>query len=124
METLVGLVFVATPFIVTAALLLLVERRERRRRAEVARQVALTDALHARLGAVVAPMVRRSHRSWEVRIAVPFEQPDVVRSVVSTVSEVLGHVAYELRLHQQDAITPLTPQPRGVRAVQESVSWI
>jgi hypothetical protein len=59
MDTLLGLTFAAAPVVLTVALLLLAGRRQRRHDTEVARQIALTDALHARMGAVVAPVVWR-----------------------------------------------------------------
>ena len=61
-----------------SALLAWTSRRERLRGEVVARQIALTDAVHERLGAVIAPVVRRRRRGgWQVRIAVRFERPAV-----------------------------------------------
>jgi hypothetical protein len=122
METLVGLMLAATPVAITAALLFEAERRQRRRQSEVARQIALTDALHARLGALVAPVVRRQGRVWHVSVAVPVEQPVVVSAVLATVDDVFGRVAYELRLHRQAPVVPAA-QARVARAGQESLSW-
>jgi hypothetical protein len=97
METVVGLVVAGMPFVVVSGLLVMLERRQERTAADVARQIALTDALHARLGALVAPVVRRRRRLWQIEIAVPVEQPAVVASVLATVDE--------------------------ARAAQESLSW-
>jgi hypothetical protein len=47
------------PIALMVAALLLVERRARLRLAECARQVAVTDAIHGELGAIVSPVVRR-----------------------------------------------------------------
>jgi hypothetical protein len=123
METLVGLLFAAAPFGLMAALLLLAERRAKRRDTEIARQIALTDALHAQLGAIVAPVVRRRRREWEVSVAVPVDQPAVALSVLRTVDDVFGRVAYELRLRRQTPLAAVTRQPRPARAAQESLSW-
>ena len=123
METLVGLMFAGSPFAVTAALLLLAERRQKRQRAEISRQIALTDALHARLGAVVAPVVRLRNRVWQVSVAVPLDQPAVTAQVLATANEMFGSVAYELRLRRQAPVVPAPRAPRAVRATQRSLSW-
>jgi len=122
METLVGLMLAASPVAITAGLLLGAERRQARRQSEVSRQIALTDALHARLGALVAPVVHLRGRVWHITVAVPVEQPAVVSAVLTTVDEVFGRVAYELRLHRQAPVVP-TAQTRVARARQESLSW-
>jgi hypothetical protein len=120
METLVGLLLAGSPFALTIGLLLMGERRQRARQAEIARQIALTDALHVRMGALVAPVVRRHRRVWQVSVAVPLERPHVVDDVMATVDEVFGRVAYELRLHPQ---TPPATARRAARIAQESLSW-
>jgi hypothetical protein len=123
METVVGLVVAGMPFVVVSGLLVMLERRQERTAADVARQIALTDALHARLGALVAPVVRRRRRLWQIEIAVPVEQPAVVASVLATVDEVFGRVAYEVRLRRQSPPISLARAPRAARAAQESLSW-
>ncbi len=123
METVVGLVVAGMPFVVVSGLLVMLERRQERTAADVARQIALTDALHARLGALVAPVVRRRRRLWQIEIAVPVEQPAVVASVLATVDEVFGRVAYEVRLRRQSPPAAAARAPRAPRAAQESLSW-
>jgi hypothetical protein len=120
METLVGLLLAGSPFVLTIALLVMSERRQRARDAEIARQIALTDALAVRMGAIVAPVVRRRRRVWQVSVAVPLERPRVVDDVMATVDEVFADVAYELRLHPQ---TPPATARRAARIAQESLSW-
>jgi hypothetical protein len=90
MLTLVTVVLaVIVPATLLVALLLAVGRTERARDARIARQVAVTDAIHRELGAVVAPVVRRRFgRDWRVEIAVPFESEATVGRVVS-----LAHAA-------------------------------
>jgi hypothetical protein len=122
METLVGLMLAASPVAITAVLLFGAERRQRRRQSEVARQIALTDALHARLGALVAPVVRLQRGVWHVSVAVPVEQPGLVSAVLATVDDVFGRAAYELRLQRQAPVAPAA-QARVARARQESLSW-
>ena len=62
---LTALVVLAIPFLAVSALLVLAERREDRRQLARDRQIALTDAIHWELGAVVAPTVtRRPGGGW------------------------------------------------------------
>jgi hypothetical protein len=123
MATLVGVLILAAPIAGLAAVLRLVERRAQRRAAEVQRQIALTDALHARLGALVAPVVRWRDRAWQIAVAVPFERPDVVAAVLATTDEMFGRARYEVVLSRQ---TPVSPAPRASRSAtlgRESLSW-
>lgn len=122
METVIGLMFAASPLVLTVALLLAAERRQRRVQSEVARQIALTDALHARFGALLAPVVRRRSGVWQVSVAVPAEDPRVVGRVLTTVDEVFGRVAYELRLRPQTAPALAAPTRRAAGAVG-ALSW-
>ena len=123
METVIGRLLAASPMILTVALLMAVERRQDRARAEIGRQIALTDALHARLGALLAPVVRLRGRVWQISVAVPVEEHAVVSAVLTTVDEVFGRVAYELQLrHQQAPPPPAARTRRAARAVEE-LSW-
>jgi len=122
METMIGLLLAASPMILTVALLLGAERRQRRVQAEIGRQIALTDALHARLGALVAPVVRRRGGVWQVSVAVPVDERGTVSIVFTTVDEVFGRAPYELRLRQQAAPATAAPTRRAPRAVGE-LSW-
>jgi hypothetical protein len=70
-------VVLAIPVVALVALLRLVDGRERRRREVVSRQITLTDAIHAALGPVVAPLVRRGRRGWIGVIAVPAGYPQI-----------------------------------------------
>lgn len=83
MLTLATIVAVMLPASFVAALLLAVGRMERARDARIARQVAVTDAIHRELGAVVAPVVKRRFGRDRVEIAVPFESPAIVGRVVA-----------------------------------------
>jgi len=122
METVIGLLLAISPLVLTAALLLVVDRRQRRAESDVARQIVLTDALHARLGALVAPVVRWRAGVWQVDVAVPAEEPWVVDAVLATADEVFGRVAYELRLRRQTQPARSAPALRRARAVRE-LSW-
>ena len=123
MATLVGVLILAAPLIALAALVMLIERRRQGRQAEVLRQIALTDALHARLGALVAPVVRWRHRAWQVAVAVPFERPAAVAAVLATVQEVFGRVRFEVVLSRQAPAAPLPRAPRSAAVGRESLSW-
>lgn len=123
MAMLVAVLIFVAPFTVLAALVTLIQRRHQRRQAEVLRQIALTDALHARLGALVAPVVRWRHRAWQVAVAVPFERPAIVATVLTTVQEMFGRVRYEVVLNRQAPAAPLPHAPRPAAAGRESLSW-
>ena len=62
LQLLVSLIVAIVPFGAVILCLKLVKRAQRSRDEALARQVALTDAIHERLGAVVAPVVRK--RPW------------------------------------------------------------
>src|SRR5258707_14379909 len=64
LETETTIMIALIPFLAIWGLLRLARAVERRRDARVARQIALTDAIHRELGAVAAPNVRRT-RSGE-----------------------------------------------------------
>lgn len=119
--TLIG----CTPFAIVLVLLAWSERRERRRRAVHGRQIALTDCIHERLGAVAAPVVRRRRGVWYVALAVPFDRPAVIEAIVAIVLETFA--AHERRsLHIVLTHRPERPSARaaGGRGVkQESLSW-
>src|SRR3954469_20482180 len=122
METVIGLLFAGSPMVLTVALLLAAERRQRRVQSAVARQIALTDALHACLGALVAPFVRRRGGIWQVSVAVPAGDARIVGAVFTTVDEVFGRVAYELRLSRQAPRAPAVAGEARTHAVRE-LSW-
>ena len=83
MTTVITLVLVVgVPFALVSALLGLVEQVQRRRNRVIARQIALTDAIHRDLGAIAAPIVERRLGGWRVAMAVPFERPGTVAGLV------------------------------------------
>lgn len=127
MQTLVGVLMIAAPFVALATVLALANRRERRRLAAVDRQIELTDAIHARLGGVVAPEVRHGRRGrWQVTIAVPLDRPSVVASVLAVVEEVFAQPAsapYEVVLHRQPAPKPRGDARHAAPVRTESLSW-
>ena len=122
METVIGLMFAASPVLATVALLVAAERRQRRVQSEVAHQIALTDALHQSLGALVAPFVRRRRGVWQVSVAVPAGDGRTVGTVFRTVHDIFERQAYEVRLSRQTPPAPAAAGPRRAHAVRE-LSW-
>ena len=121
------------PIALLAAALLVMERRARIRLAECAHQVAVTDAIHGQMGAIVSPVVRRrSGGRWQVVIPVPFDDLDAVSRVVRAAyggfdapeRGVPGR--FEIVLSPQQRFVP-RPERAAVVAARrsrgESVSW-
>jgi hypothetical protein len=78
-----GLVLASLPLVFVFGPLAFAAWRERRTNEARARQIAMTDAIHRDVGALVAPTVEpRLGGPWRVNIPVPFERPEVVASVV------------------------------------------
>ena len=90
-ETAIATVTVTLVLLVIGSLLWLERRVEQRRSAGIARQIALTDAIHFELGAVAAPEVRRAWRSaWTVSVAVPLEREGTVGAIVRIAHELFS----------------------------------
>ena len=91
LSALTGLGMMLVLVLFTVGLLLLAAHAQRARDEVIARQVGLTDAIHRRFGAVVAPVVeRRRGGGWRAVIAVPFARPDMVAGVVSLTERTLA----------------------------------
>lgn len=85
------LVVLLTPAALLVVLLLAVERRQRARDEVAARQIMLTDAIHAELGAVVSPVVqKRAFRPWRVVFALPEGRILEMARLISITERVLG----------------------------------
>jgi hypothetical protein len=126
-----SLLIALVPIALIVALLQLSAWRQRMRLAEVSRQIAVTDAVHAALGAIVSPVVRRKlWRGWRLTIPVPLDRPGTVMQVVEA-----AHGAFasderepgqlEIVLTQQETPVPRRDYvlvPAGT-ARGESVSW-
>jgi hypothetical protein len=123
METLVGILVLATPVALLLTLTSRLDRARVHRDAEIGRQIALTDAIHARLGAVVAPVVRRQRAGWTIAVAVPFERPAVVDAVLASVNEEFGRSHYDIVLSRQTSPAPAVKASRAVAHGGESLSW-
>jgi hypothetical protein len=81
--TLAGFAFALLPIAAIIALLRVFDAVARRRDVRVARQIALTDAIHRELGAVAAPVVtRRFGGGWLVRMSAPLDRPGTTAALV------------------------------------------
>jgi hypothetical protein len=127
MLTLLGVFVALAPLLGLIGLLAWMSHRERLRRDAQARQIALTDSIHERLGAAAAPVVRRRRHGWQVNIAVPFERPAVAEALLAIVLEAFAPLdrdrgSLEIVLTRQlDAPATTPARARGVR--WESPSW-
>lgn len=97
------LVVVVIPVTVIIALLRLVDGLEQRRQQVISRQIALTDAIHAAIGPLVAPIVRRGRRgAWVGVLAVPPGDPQIGLMVEIAQAE-LGPAAEIVLVAQEPA---------------------
>jgi hypothetical protein len=84
-------IVVMVPPALVVTLLLFSNHVQRAAADAVARQVAVTDAIHRELGAVVAPvMQRRGWGGWELRMAMPLERPNLVGPVLAVAHRALA----------------------------------
>jgi hypothetical protein len=124
-----SLVVALSPVLVLVAGLSLASWRQRTRQAEIARQVAVTDAIHAVLGAVVSPVARRTvWGGWRLTIPVPLDRPETVMQVLDaaygafSVAERTSPARFAIVLTPQERPVPRRA-PALVAARGESVSW-
>jgi hypothetical protein len=112
MMTLLGIAVAMTPFLAVIALLRLADHLGARRQASVARQVALTEAIHRELGAAAAPTVRWLLRGgWLVSMAVPLDRPGTVAALLR-----ITHRAFASADGGEPVRIVLTPSARAVPA--------
>ncbi|MFI5329055.1 MAG: hypothetical protein ACHQ7H_22680 [Candidatus Rokuibacteriota bacterium] len=97
LETETTIMIALLPFLAVWALLDLSRRVQRRREARVARQIALTDAIHRELGAAAAPEVTRSLTGeWTVSMRLPLHREGMVGVITRLTQDVFR------RLDRQD----------------------
>lgn len=76
----------------------------------IARQIQLTDAIHAELGAAAAPLVsKRTFGPWRVTYTLPLGRNATVDRIVSITYRVLGHAG---AAHVEIVFTPRQDTPR------------
>ena len=74
-------VVIGMPVAALVLVLAVVDLAQRRRADVIARQIAVTDAIHAEFGAVVAPLVRRAAGGWRVTLPMDARHPGMARIV-------------------------------------------
>jgi hypothetical protein len=96
-----------------------------RRQAVIARQIALTDALDAQFGALLAPMVTKPlFGPWEVRIAVPLLGSAVLTRIIAVTDDVFAGVEgkrpmrYRMLLRVTPTVWRAGPDGRAPRAAK------
>ena len=88
--------FVLLGFVLFGGPMILVDGLRKRRQRAIERQIALTDALDGRFGAMVAPVVtKRFFGPWEIQIAMPLHEFAIVGRVLSVVDDVFRDLAGE-----------------------------
>ena len=106
----IGALLALSPVLTALGLLALAEWRDRRRAAAIAWQVRLTDAISAKLGGVVTPVVSKPLGArWRVAMHVPVARPALVSRVLAITDETLR----ELRVARYELV--LTPEPAPAR---------
>ena len=127
----IGLLVLLPPAFVVA-LLLFSDRFQRRAEATIARQIEVTDAIHAALGAVVAPVVRhRLDGRWQVFIPLELDNADTVTHVVRAARGVFdAHEGtrpgrFEIVLSPREKFAPHRERAAVAAGAAggESVSW-
>jgi hypothetical protein len=84
----------AVPAVALGLVLAIVTRVQRARTHVIEQQIALTDAIHAELGAVAAPVVvKPMFGPWRVTFAVPFGRPALVEQLIVITGRVLKSVS-------------------------------
>jgi hypothetical protein len=102
------------PFLAVAGLLWLTGRIRMRREACIARQIALTDAIHRELGAAAAPEVRRGRsREWIVSVRVPLHREETVGAITRITHDVFHRLEREDPLRLRVELRPQESRPRA-----------
>lgn len=97
LETEITIMIALLPFLAVWALLDLSRRVQQRREERVARQIALTDAIHRELGAAAAPDVTRSFTGeWTVSVRLPLQREGTVGAITRLTQDLFR------RLDRQD----------------------
>ena len=116
LETETTIMIALIPFLAIWGLLRFVRAVERRRDARVARQIALTDAIHRELGAVAAPNVRRT---WSGEWVVSMRLALAREGTVGTITRITND--FFRRLDRQDPprlrVVLLPQEPRPARRI-------
>jgi hypothetical protein len=130
MLTVLGLLIAAVPIVFVVVLFNVVGATQRRRAAVIARQIHLTDRLHARLGALVAPVVDKPlGRPWRVSVSMPLERTDAVSVLLDVVADDFASTnprrpePFQLVLSPRETPVAVASRPTAAPRRQESMSW-
>jgi hypothetical protein len=116
LETEITLVIAVLPFLAVWALLDLSRRVQRRREERVARQIALTEAIHRELGAAAAPEVTRSLTgTWTVSMSLPLHREGMVGVITRLTQDVFRRLDREDPPRLRLVLIPqaVRPWPQG-----------
>jgi|ERR1051326_3005743 hypothetical protein len=87
----VALAMLLVPIALIAGPLVLANTWQRRRARVIARQIRLTDAVHAEMGAVVAPLVEKpAFRPWRVVFPIYDERAPELGRLITIAERVVG----------------------------------
>jgi hypothetical protein len=86
------LVVVGVPLAALLVAFKVVDTLQRRRVDVIARQIAVTDAIHREFGAVVAPVIHRARGGWRVTLPMDPRHPGAAR-IVELAASTLGPTA-------------------------------
>ena len=116
LETETTIMIALIPLLAIWGLLRFARAVERRRDARVARQIALTDAIHRELGAVAAPNVRRTWSGeWVVSMRLALTRETTVGTITRITNDLFR------RLDRQDPprlrVVLIPQEPRPARRV-------
>ena len=109
------LIVLLVPAAGLVAVLLAVEARQRAHADVVARQIMLTDAVHAELGAFVSPVVeKRAFRPWRVIFTLPESRVRDMARLMAITDRVMGRQVSPDEVHI--VFTRSTHTPRTAAA--------
>ena len=112
--------FLLLGFALLGGPMILVDWLRTRRQTAIDRQIALTDALDGRFGAMIAPVVTKPFFGpWEIQIAVPLRLSAALPRILSVVDDVFSGVKegstspYRIVLSTKPDLLGVTRTPRS-----------
>ena len=112
LETETTIMIALVPFLAIWALLRFARAVERRRDARVARQIALTDAIHRELGAAAAPNVRRTWSGeWVVSMRLALTRETTVGTITRITNDLFRRLDRRDPPRLRVVLIPQEPRP-------------
>jgi hypothetical protein len=112
LETETTIMIALIPFLAIWGLLRFARAVERRRDARVARQIALTDAIHRELGAVAAPNVRRTWSGeWVVSMRLALAREGTVGTITRITNDFFRRIDRQDPPRLRVVLLPQEPRP-------------